>query len=51
MAETNLIKKEDLARAREVEFVNIFGDATKKLLEAMKATQEVKPAKKPATDK
>lgn len=41
MAETNLIKKEDLARAREVEFVNIFGDSTKKLLEAMGVTRKI----------
>lgn len=41
MAETNLITKEDLARAREVEFVNIFGDSTKKLLEAMGVTRKI----------
>ena len=35
MAETNLIKKADLARAREVEFVTIFGENLKKLTEAL----------------
>lgn len=35
MAETNLIKKADLARAREVEFVTIFGENLKKLNEAL----------------
>jgi hypothetical protein len=35
MAENNLIKKADLARAREVEFVNIFGGNLKKLTEAL----------------
>ena len=31
MAETNLIKKADLARVREVEFVEIFGETVRKL--------------------
>ena len=35
MAETNMIKKADLARAREVEFVTIFGENLKKLTEAL----------------
>jgi hypothetical protein len=35
MADTNLIKKADLARAREVEFVTIFGENLKKLTEAL----------------
>lgn len=35
MAETNLIKKADLARAREVEFVTIFGENLKKLTETL----------------
>lgn len=41
MAETNLIKKADLARAREVEFVNIFGDNIKKLTEALGITRMI----------
>lgn len=41
MAETNLIKKADLARAREVEFVNIFGDSLKKLTEALGVTRMI----------
>ena len=41
MAETNLIKKADLARAREVEFVSIFGDNLKKLTEALGVTRMI----------
>ena len=41
MAETNLIKKADLARAREVEFVSIFGDNLKKLTESMGVTRMI----------
>jgi hypothetical protein len=41
MAENNLIKKADLARAREVEFVNIFGDNIKKLTEALGITRMI----------
>ena len=41
MAETNLIKKADLARSREVEFVNIFGDSVKKLMEALGVTRKI----------
>ncbi len=41
MAENNLIKKADLARAREVEFVNIFGDNLKKLTEALGVTRMI----------
>lgn len=41
MAETNLIKKSDLARVREVEFVNMFGYSTKKLTEALGVTRKI----------
>lgn len=41
MAETNLIKKADLAKAREIEFVNLFGGSIKKLLEALGITRKV----------
>lgn len=41
MAETNLIKKADLARAREVEFVSIFGDNLKKLTESLGVTRMI----------
>lgn len=41
MAETNLIKKADLARAREVEFVSMFGDNLKKLTEALGVTRMI----------
>ena len=33
--DANLIKKADLVRAREVEFVNLFGENIKKLVEAL----------------
>lgn len=41
MAETNLIKKEDLVRAREIDFVNTFGENTKKLLELLGVTRKI----------
>lgn len=41
MAETNLIKKEDLARVREVEFTQIFTENVKKLIEALGVTRKV----------
>lgn len=41
MAETNLIKKADLVRAREVEFVNLFGGSTKKLMEMLGVTRKI----------
>lgn len=41
MAENNLIKKEDLARAREIEFVNLFGYSIKKLVEALGVTRKI----------
>lgn len=40
-AEANLIKKEDLARVREVEFVNIFGESITKLMEALGITRKI----------
>ena len=41
MAETNLIKKADLAKAREVEFVSLFGENVAKLLEALGTTRKI----------
>lgn len=41
MAETNLIKTADLVRAREVEFVNLFGDSTRKLMEMLGVTRKI----------
>jgi hypothetical protein len=41
MADTNLIKKADLARAREVEFAYLFSDGVKKLLEALGITRKI----------
>lgn len=40
-AETGLIKREDLARAREVEFVEMFGYSIKKLMEALGVTRKI----------
>lgn len=40
-AETGLIKKEDIARAREVEFVEMFGYSIKKLMEALGMTRKI----------
>ena len=40
-AETNLIKKADLVRAREIEFVTLFGDSIKKLVEALGVTRKI----------
>lgn len=40
-AEENLIKKSDLARIREVEFVNLFGYSIKKLMEALSVTRKI----------
>ena len=40
-AETNLIKKADLARAREVEFTYLFSENVKKLLEALGVTRKI----------
>ena len=41
MADTNLIKKSDLARVREVEFVSSFGYSVKKLVEAFGITRKI----------
>lgn len=41
MAETNLITKADLARAREVEFVSMFGENIRKLMEALGVTRKI----------
>ena len=40
-AETNLIKKEDLVRARAIEFVTLFGESIKKLVEALGVTRKI----------
>lgn len=40
-AEENLIKSENLARARETEFVYMFGDSLKKLVEALGVTRKI----------
>lgn len=40
-SETNLIKKADLARAREVEFVELFSENVKKLVEALGVTRKI----------
>ena len=40
-AEENLIKKADLARVREIDFVNRFGYSIKKLMEALGVTRMI----------
>lgn len=40
-AEANLIKKEDLARAREIEFTYKFSESIKKLMEALGVTRKI----------
>ena len=40
-AETNLIKKNDLARVREIEFTEMFGYSIKKLMEALGVTRKI----------
>lgn len=40
-AETNLIKSEDLARAREIEFTYRFSESIKKLVEALGVTRKI----------
>jgi hypothetical protein len=40
-ADANLIKKADLARAREIEFTEIFGYSIQKLMEALGVTRKV----------
>lgn len=41
MAEANLIKKDDLARAREIDFTFRFGESIKKLVEALGVTRMI----------
>ena len=41
MAENNLITSADLARAREIEFVAMFGESVKKLMEALGVTRKI----------
>lgn len=41
MAEANLITREDLARAREVEFTLLFTESIKKLMEALGVTRKI----------
>lgn len=40
-AETNLIKKNDLARVREIDFAYRFSDSVKKLIEALGVTRKI----------
>ena len=40
-AETNLIKKNALARVREIEFTEMFGYSIKKLMEALGVTRKI----------
>ena len=40
-AENNLIKSADLVRAREIEFVTLFGESIKKLVEALGVTRKI----------
>ena len=41
-AETNLIKREDLAKAREIDFTYRFGESIKKLMEALGVTRKIR---------
>lgn len=41
MAETNLIKKADLAKAREIEFTYNFSEGVRKLMEALGVTRKI----------
>ena len=41
MAETNLIKRADLVRVREVEFTEMFTESVKKLVEALGVTRKI----------
>ena len=43
-AENKQIKKDDLAKAREIEFVNLFGYSIKKLVEALGVTRKIPKA-------
>lgn len=40
-AETNLIKSEDLVKAREIEFTYMFNESIKKLMEALGVTRKI----------
>ena len=40
-AENNLIKKSDLAKAREIDFVNTFNSSIKKLVETLGVTRQI----------
>lgn len=40
-AEENLIKKADLVKAREIEFVTLFGESVNKLIEALGVTRKI----------
>ena len=40
-AEENLIKKADLVKAREIEFVTLFGESIKKLVDALGVTRKI----------
>lgn len=40
-AETNLIKKSDLVKAREIDFTLMFGESVKKLVEALGITRKI----------
>lgn len=41
MAETNLITRADLVRAREIEFVNLFGESINGLVKALGVTRKI----------
>ena len=41
MAETNLINRDSLARAREIDFVTAFGGSIAKLMEAIGVTRQI----------
>ena len=41
MADANLIKSADLAKAREIEFTYTFGESIKKLMEALGVTRKI----------
>ena len=40
-AETNIIKKNDLSQVREIEFVEIFGENIRKLMEALGVARKI----------
>ena len=41
MAENNLIKRADLAKAREIEFTYTFSESVRKLMEALGVTRKI----------